>query len=108
MGPPLVGLGAAAKVGEATCDREPDGPTPGADSPADGRFALRLSPLRESVEVLVAKGGGPASISVNARSTFGKLKLLLPIGPTTPALAFSVGLRKAPRGSRSGFFEFSS
>jgi hypothetical protein len=42
----------------------------------------------------------PASISVSARSTFGRLKLLLPNGPTMPAAAFSSnGLRNALRGS---------
>jgi len=50
----------------------------------------------------------PPSISASAFSTFGRLKLLLPRGPTMPAVAVSVGLRNAPRGSRSGFFEFSS
>lgn len=110
VGPPFVGLGdAAARVGDATCDREPEELAPSADSPADGRLVpLRLRALRESAEALMLSGDGPASISVSARSTLGKLKLLLLIGPTTPAPAFSVGLRKAPRGSRSGFFEFSS
>jgi hypothetical protein len=50
----------------------------------------------------------PASISLRARSTVGRLKLLLPSGPTIPAAAVSVGFRKAPRGSRSGFLAFSS
>ena len=50
----------------------------------------------------------PDSISASAFSTFGRLKLLLPSGPTMPAVAVSAGLRNAPRGSRSGFFEFSS
>ena len=69
---------------------------------------LRLRPLRESVEVLMLSGDGPASISVSARSTLGRLKLLLPMGPTIPADAVSLGLRNAPRGSRFGFFAFSS
>ncbi len=52
----------------------------------------------------------PISISDNAFTTFGRLKLLLPSGPTTPAAApsSSAGLRKAPRGSRSAFLRFSS
>ena len=52
----------------------------------------------------------PISISVKARSTFGIVKLLLPRGPTMPAAALvkSAGFRKAPRGSLSGFFAFSS
>ena len=53
----------------------------------------------------------PPSISTKARSTFGKVKPPPPIGPTTPAPVpptASFGFRNAPRGSRSGFFEFSS
>ena len=49
-----------------------------------------------------------ASISLKARSTLGRLKLLLPKGPTIPAAAKSVGFRNAPRGSLSDFFEYSS
>lgn len=62
--------------------------------------------------MLMFRGLAPAaaepSISVSARSTFGRLKLLLPIGPTIPADVVSFGLRNAPRGSRFGFFAFSS
>ena len=52
----------------------------------------------------------PLSISLKARSTLGRLKLLLPKGPTIPAdaPAYSAGFRNAPRGSLSDFFEFSS
>lgn len=50
------------------------------------------------------------SISDNANWTVGRLKLLGPNGPTIPAAApsRSAGFRNAPRGSRSGFLEFSS
>jgi hypothetical protein len=75
-----------------------------------GRPVARLraaSPLTLEASVLLPS---PTSISESARSTVGKLKLLLPNGPTIPAAApvKSAGLRKAPRGSRSGFFAFSS
>ena len=55
-----------------------------------------------------AEEGAEPSISVSARSTLGRVKELLPIGPTMPADAVSFGLRNAPRGSRLGFFAFSS
>ena len=55
-----------------------------------------------------AEEGAEPSISVSARSTLGRVKELLPIGPTMPADAVSFGLRNAPRGSRFGFFAFSS
>ena len=52
----------------------------------------------------------PDSISLSARSTFGRLKLLLPKGPTMPAEApaKSWGFLNAPRGSLSDFLAFSS
>lgn len=78
-----------------------------------GRVAVRLASFRAgSPATLIFRGIAVAaaepSISVNARSTFGRLKLLLPMGPTMPAEAVSFGLRNAPRGSRFGFFAFSS
>ena len=54
------------------------------------RLALELAPPIPPI---------PASISVSARSTVGRLKLLLPNGPTIPAEAFSVGDLKAFLGS---------
>lgn len=56
----------------------------------------------------LAPGAAVPSISVNARSTFGKVKLLLPIGPTIPVEVASLGFRNAPRGSLLGFLAFSS
>lgn len=78
-----------------------------------GRVAARLASFRDgSPATLMFRGfavtAAEPSISVNARSTFGRLKLLLPMGPTMPAEAVSLGLRNAPRGSRLGFFAFSS
>jgi hypothetical protein len=53
----------------------------------------------------------PPSISTKARSTVGRLKLLLPKGPTTPApVRFdgSVGVRNVCLGSRSELFALDS
>lgn len=79
----------------------------------DGRpvAPVRLAKRRAAVESAAPVGPPESnSISDNARSTVGRLKLLLPNGPTIPAAAFSrsAGLRNAPLGSRSGFLEFSS
>lgn len=109
--PPAPGLGDVDNVGDDACDRPLGAPAPGTDSPPVGRFALRLRPLRASGPAEEPSDEGPPvppSISVSARSTLGSVKLLLPIGPTTPAEGFSVGFRKDARGSRSAFFEFSS
>ena len=109
--PPGVGLGDEDNVGDDTCDLDPGAPTPGTDKLDAGRVVLRLSGFLVSAPALIPSGAGPPtapSISVRARSTFGRLKLLLPMGPTIPADAVSLGLRNAPRGSRFGFFAFSS
>lgn len=104
------------RVGEGTCDR-PEAP-PGPDGTvrfAAGRPAVRPETLREGSPPLTLDPSAeeadmfkPLSMSVNAFSTFGRLKLLLPMGPTMPAAAFSVGFLNAPRGSRSARLEFSS
>ena len=87
---------------------------PNEDSPA-GRPVAPVLPVALLVVVVpsiavVDATPIPLSISLRARSTLGKLKLLLPKGPTMPAEApaNSAGFRNAPRGSLSGFFEFSS
>ena len=69
---------------------------------ADDRGAGLLDNFRAaSFATPVVRGDGPPSISVSARSTVGKLKLLLPIGPTTPAAG--VSKRKYPCGvTRTG------
>lgn len=109
---PPVGLGdptmGAGDVGERTLvEAVPTGARPGG-RPLDAA-GLRVD-LRAGSVAAAGPPPMPTSISVRARSTLGKLKLLLPSGPTIPAAAAvrSAGLRKAPRGSRSGFFAFSS
>ena len=89
-------------------------PAVGTESVEGGcRAPVRLASFRAgSLPALTLRGFGTVvaelSISVSARSTFGRLKLLLPMGPTIPADAVSLGLRNAPRGSRFEFFAFSS
>jgi hypothetical protein len=71
-------------------------------APRESRRSAALVPLALAPRLAPAGPAPlptPASISVSARSTFGRLKLLLPNGPTMPAAAFSVGLRNALRGS---------
>lgn len=105
----VPGLGEELRVGDPRPARAvvPSGGTANPD--VDDLGAGRPDSFRPgSAAAPVPRGVIPPSISVRARSTFGKLKLLLPIGPTTPAAGLSVGFRKAPRGSRSGFLEFSS
>ena len=85
-------------VGE---DEVPNGDSPAA--PALPPSLLVAPSIRD-----VFAGPIPLSISLKARSTLGRLKLLLPKGPTIPAAAKSVGFRNAPRGSLSDFFEDSS
>ena len=109
---PPVELCDALRVGDAGVRPVVDVPAPpGADNPDVGR-APPLDRRREASPFTLAFNAplppNPVSISASAFSTFGRLKLLLPSGPTIPAVAVSVGLRNAPRGSRSGFFEFSS
>ena len=73
--------------------------------------ALPPSLLVEPSIAVVFAGPIQLSVSLKARSTLGRLKLLLPKGPTIPAAtpAKSVGFRDdAPRGSLSDFFEYSS
>ena len=78
---------------------------PGASRVEDPRPPPPPPPLSPSPE-----GPPPDSISLSARSTFGRLKLLLPKGPTMPAEApaKSWGFLNAPRGSLSDFLAFSS
>ena len=84
---------------------------PSEDSPTVRPAAVPVLPASLLVVVpsiaVVDAAPIPLSISLKARSTFGRLKLLLPKGPTIPAET-SAGFRNAPRGSLSGFFEFSS
>ena len=83
--------------------REIDAPSPaGRGAAADVRGpSLRASAL---LEIGGAATPIPVSMSDSARSTFGKLKLLLCRGPTTPArsAAFPEDVRA------SGFLAFSS
>ena len=81
---------------------------PNGDSPAVPALPPSLLVVPSIADVLA--GPIPLSISLKARSTLGRLKLLLPKGPTIPAAApaKSVGFRNAPRGSLSDFFEYSS
>lgn len=108
---PPVELGDGLKVGDVVRP-EVDAPAPPtADNPDVGRVPpldrrRAASPFTLAFNALPPPK--PVSISASAFSTFGRLKLLLPRGPTIPAVAVSAGLRNAPRGSRSGFFEFSS
>ena len=105
VGPASVGVDGI--VGEDACDRAfVLGPC-AARPVADGLVLARLASFRAASAPADAPPT-PLSISVSARSTLGRLKLLLPIGPTTPAAAFSTGVLKAPRGSRSVFLAFSS
>lgn len=112
---PLVGLGVVESVGDETGERPGAPPAPGTlRLPAAGRPDERPAPLRDGSPLTLAPSAdeverlSPLSISVNAFSTFGRLKLLLPMGPTIPAVEFSVGFLKAPLGSRSALLEFSS
>jgi len=120
--PPAPGLGAPGPVG-VTGERADeilvgDDEVPNADR-ADGRpvevvVAIGLAASLRAAAAVSPKPVDvppiPVSISLNALSTFGRLKLLLPRGPTIPAAApaKSCGFLKAPRGSLSDFFEFSS
>lgn len=110
---PPVGLGEpAGSVGDDALDRE-FAAERGTARVAGARPDVALDNLRPlSGPVLMPRELEPPptvpSISVSARSTLGKLKLLLPMGPTIPAATLSLGFRNAPRGSRSGFFDFSS
>lgn len=112
-----VGLGVVATFGEDG-GRPPGGgaPPPVEDAKAAGRL---LAAVREDAILRAAAAVSatlelapppPTSISESARTTFGMLKVPFPSGPTIPAEApsRSAGLRKAPRGSRSGFLAFSS
>lgn len=114
-GRPFVGLGVVAIVGDVPGARPvAPGEVIGTERPdACGREErpeiLRAGspPVLELSEVdpprLI-----PPSISESAFSTLGRLKLLVPIGPTIPIVGFSVGFLKAPRGSLSVLLEFSS
>jgi hypothetical protein len=111
---PLVGLGEAAgsTVGDVG-GRPRSGPAVLEDNvEGRGRVEARPATLRAASPLTLDDNAFPVptSISERARSTCGRLKLLLPSGPTTPAAApvRSAGFLKAPRGSRSGFFAFSS
>ena len=118
--PPAPGLGAPETLG-VTGERVAEIPVgeeevPSADR-ADGRPVEVLVEIGLAANLRVATSPKPVdvppmpvSISLNAFSTFGRLKLLLPKGPTIPAVApaTSCGFLKAPRGSLSDFFEFSS
>lgn len=116
--PPAVGLALSA-VGEIADVGLPRWVllVTGAPPAVDREGLVRLDGLRSVALALtlaprltpeLAPPPMPASISVSARSTAGKLKLLLPSGPTIPAAAFSVGDLKAFLGSWFVFFEFSS
>ena len=114
---PAPGLGLPVLVADGgTGERTPlplasEDEVPNGTSPA-GRLALPVSFLVAGDPSIAVVGPAPIplSISLRARSTLGRLKLLLPKGPTIPAEApaKSAGFRKAPRGSLSDFFEFSS
>lgn len=108
---PPVELDDELRVGDVVRPAVDAPAPPTADNPGVGR-ALPLDRRREASPFTLAFNAlplpKPVSISASAFSTFGRLKLLLPRGPTIPAVAVSAGLRNAPRGSRSGFFEFSS
>ena len=111
---PLAGLGEA--VGKTVGDvggRPRSGPAVLPDNAEGrGRVGARPATLRAGSPLTLDDNAFPVPISISerARSTCGRLKLLLPSGPTTPAAALvrSAGFLKAPRGSRSGFFAFSS
>ncbi len=111
---PPVGLGVLAIDGED--GGRPTEPDCAVEAVNDAGRVL-VAVLRDAIRRAAGASGTleleapPAtSISDNARTTFGKLNVLLPSGPTIPADApsRSAGLRKAPRGSRSGFLAFSS